>query len=127
MVDECSRRRQRLSVRCGDCGGGRVGRYYRYKRREERNIIDHRHANTGRVGGCLACGNDDSGWPDPQATATTLDANDNVLTGRVVTWSSGNTSVATVSSSGVVTATGVGATTIIATSEGKSGRRSTHG
>jgi hypothetical protein len=56
-----------------------------------------------------------------QLTATTRDANSNVLTGRVVTWSSGNTAVATVSSNGLVTAVAAGTTQITATSEGKSG------
>ena len=54
-------------------------------------------------------------------SATTRDASNNVLTGRVVAWSSGNTSVATVNSgSGVVTAVAAGTVQITATSEGKS-------
>jgi hypothetical protein len=56
-----------------------------------------------------------------QATATTLDANNNVLTGRVVTWSSSNTAVSTVSASGLVTAVGAGNATITALSETKTG------
>lgn len=56
-----------------------------------------------------------------QATATTRDANNNILSGRVVTWGSSNTAVATVSSSGVVTAIVAGTAQITATSEGKSG------
>jgi uncharacterized protein YjdB len=43
------------------------------------------------------------------------------LNGRTVTWASSAPSVATVSSSGVVTGVGVGVATITATSEGKSG------
>jgi uncharacterized protein YjdB len=43
------------------------------------------------------------------------------LAGRVISWSSGNPQVASVSGSGVVTAIGVGSTTIVATSEGRSG------
>jgi uncharacterized protein YjdB len=54
-------------------------------------------------------------------TATTRDASNNVLTGRVVTWSSGNTAVATVAPNGTVTAVAPGTATITATSEGKSG------
>lgn len=54
-----------------------------------------------------------------QATATTRDANNNVLTGRSITWSSSNTAVATVSSSGLVTALAVGTVQIIAACEGK--------
>lgn len=54
-------------------------------------------------------------------TATTKDAQGNVLTGRVVTWSSSNLAVATVNSSGVATGVALGTVTITATSEGKSG------
>ena len=56
-----------------------------------------------------------------QATATTKDASGAVLTGRVVTWSSDNTNVATVSSSGLVIGAGAGTAQITATSEGKTG------
>ncbi len=52
-----------------------------------------------------------------QATATTRDSSNNVLTGRVITWSSGNTAVSTVSASGLVTAVAAGATAITALSE----------
>lgn len=55
-----------------------------------------------------------------QLTATLRDANNNVLTGRTVTWSSGNTNTATVNSSGVVTGVAAGSTAITATSEGQS-------
>jgi uncharacterized protein YjdB len=56
-----------------------------------------------------------------QLTATPKDANGGPLTGRVVTWSSGNTSVATVNGSGLVTGVVAGSATITATSEGQSG------
>ena len=56
-----------------------------------------------------------------QLTATTKDANGNILSGRVVTWSSSNTTVASVSSSGLVTGGAGGSATITATSEGQSG------
>ncbi len=56
-----------------------------------------------------------------QLTATLRDASGNILTGRTVTWTSSNTSVATVSSSGLVTALAAGPATITATSEGQSG------
>lgn len=56
-----------------------------------------------------------------QLTATVLDARDNELAGREITWSSANEAVATVSSAGVVTATGAGSVAITATSEGVSG------
>src|SRR6267378_2306746 len=56
-----------------------------------------------------------------QLTATTKDANQNVLAGRVVTWASGNTAVATVSATGLVTGVALGQATITATSEGQSG------
>jgi uncharacterized protein YjdB len=54
-------------------------------------------------------------------TATPLDAAGNPLTGRVVTWATGNPNVATVTPAGLVTATGVGSTSVTATSEGQSG------
>src|SRR3989454_2119008 len=56
-----------------------------------------------------------------QLTATTKDANGSVLTGRVVTWASNNTPVATVSSTGLVTGVAQGQATITATGEGKQG------
>src|SRR5207245_1111893 len=56
-----------------------------------------------------------------QLTATLKDANQNVLTGRVVTWASGNTGVATVSSTGLVTGVAQGQATITAASEGQQG------
>lgn len=56
-----------------------------------------------------------------QATATTRDANNNVLTGRSISWSSSNTTVATVSGSGLVTAVAAGSAQITATSEGQAG------
>ena len=60
-----------------------------------------------------------------QATATLRDAKGALLTGRAVTWSAGNTAVATVNpSTGLVTAVAPGSTTIIATSEGKNGQAS---
>src|SRR5207302_6422175 len=56
-----------------------------------------------------------------QLTATPKDAKGNPLSGRVVTWSSNNTAVARVNSSGLVTGVAAGTATITATSEGKSG------
>src|SRR5207253_5002745 len=56
-----------------------------------------------------------------QLTATPKDANGAPLSGRTVTWSSSNTSVATVSNSGLVSGVTPGSITISATSEGKSG------
>lgn len=57
-----------------------------------------------------------------QLTATTKDANSNTLTGRVITWSSSNTGMATVNpSTGLVTGVAVGTPTITATSETKTG------
>ncbi|HJS42182.1 MAG TPA: PKD domain-containing protein, partial [Gemmatimonadales bacterium] len=55
-------------------------------------------------------------------TATLKDAIGNTLTGRDVTWSSNNTTLATVDAAGVVTGVAVGGpVTITATSEGQSG------
>ncbi len=56
-----------------------------------------------------------------QLTATPKDANGNTLTGRTINWTSSNTSVATVSSSGLVSGVVAGSATITATAEGKSG------
>lgn len=55
------------------------------------------------------------------ATATAKDASGNVLTGRAVTWSSDNGSIATVSTGGVVSAVSAGTASITGTSEGKTG------
>lgn len=55
-------------------------------------------------------------------TATTRDSSANVLTGRVVTWSSGTTGVGTVDGTGVVTGVSAGTTIITATSEGVQGK-----
>jgi len=57
-------------------------------------------------------------------TATLKDAGGDTLTGRVVTWSSSDPTVATIDNSGTATTTGPGSTTITATSEGKSGTAS---
>jgi uncharacterized protein YjdB len=56
-----------------------------------------------------------------QATATVKDALGNALTGRTVTYSSLDPTIATVSASGLVTAVKTGAVIIRATSEGKTG------
>ena len=58
-----------------------------------------------------------------QLTATLRDANGNILTGRVVNWSTSNALVATVNNTGFVTASSLltGTATITAQSEGKTG------
>ncbi len=56
-----------------------------------------------------------------QLTAMPNDANGNALSGRVVSWASSNTAVATVSSSGLAAGVAAGPATITATSEGQSG------
>jgi CubicO group peptidase (beta-lactamase class C family) len=67
----------------------------------------------------------DSGDVVVRGTATlaaaTRDAAGAALTGRAITWSSGNTAIATVSTAGVVTAVTSGTVTISASSEGKTG------
>ena len=55
------------------------------------------------------------------ATATTRAANNVVLTGRSITWSSSDQAVATVNTSGIVTGVSAGSATITATSEGVPG------
>ncbi|MEX2156222.1 MAG: Ig-like domain-containing protein [Gemmatimonadales bacterium] len=59
-----------------------------------------------------------------QLTATPQDSAGNQLSGRAVTWSSSDTTKAKVNGSGLVTGIAVGAATITATSEGKSGTSS---
>jgi uncharacterized protein YjdB len=56
-----------------------------------------------------------------QATAVLRDASNTELTGRVISWASSNTAVATVNSSGLVTTLTAGSATITATSESQSG------
>jgi uncharacterized protein YjdB len=56
-----------------------------------------------------------------QLAAQLRDSGGNLLTGRTVTWSSGQTAIATVNASGLVTGRAAGSATITATSEGKSG------
>src|SRR5205823_10557125 len=56
-----------------------------------------------------------------ELSAVTRDANNNVLTGRVITWGSANTGIATVSASGLVTAVATGSASITASSEGQTG------
>ena len=56
-----------------------------------------------------------------QLTATPKDAGGNPLSGRAITWTTNNSGVATVSTSGLVSGKAAGAATITATSEGKSG------
>ena len=58
---------------------------------------------------------------DTVLTAIALDASGAVLRDRTITWSSGSPSVATVSSTGVVTAVGVGTVIILAQAEGRTG------
>ncbi|MBT8397078.1 MAG: SUMF1/EgtB/PvdO family nonheme iron enzyme [Gemmatimonadetes bacterium] len=53
--------------------------------------------------------------------ATAKDAAGNVISGRTITWSSSDGSVATVSGAGVVTGVDLGVATIMAACEGKSG------
>lgn len=54
-----------------------------------------------------------------QVTATPRDVNNNPITGRTVTWSSSNTTIATVSSTGLVTPLSVGPVSISAEVDGR--------
>src|SRR5207249_3158698 len=56
-----------------------------------------------------------------QLTATAKDSAGNPLTGRVIAWSSGDTTIAKVSGSGLMTGRGAGSATITAASGGRSG------
>ncbi len=56
-----------------------------------------------------------------QLTAVTKDSAGNTLTGRTITWASSNSTVATVSTTGLVSGLLIGSATITATSEAKSG------
>ena len=56
-----------------------------------------------------------------QLVATSRDASGTLLTGRSIVWSTSNAAVATVNSTGTVTAVAAGTATITATAEGRSG------
>jgi uncharacterized protein YjdB len=56
-----------------------------------------------------------------QMSATVYDAAQNPLSGRTITWSTSNATVANVDANGMMTAVSTGSATITATSEGKSG------
>lgn len=56
-----------------------------------------------------------------QLSASARDASGNAISGKTFTWSSSNTAIATVSSSGLVTAVAAGTVTIKATVDGRSG------
>jgi uncharacterized protein YjdB len=59
-----------------------------------------------------------------QLTATIKDAAGVAMTGRTITWASNNVAVATVSTSGLVTAVSAGSATISATADGVTGQAS---
>src|SRR5215204_1001323 len=89
----------------------------------------------------IACGGDSSGPPavasvdiatsagdvaigqSTQLSATARDAKGNPLSNRTITWSTSSTSIATVSTGGLVTGVAAGQATITATSEGKTATR----
>jgi uncharacterized protein YjdB len=64
----------------------------------------------------------DASLSSETAAATPKDASGNTLSSQTVTWSSSSTSVATVNSSGVITAVGEGTAVISATAGQKSGQ-----
>jgi uncharacterized protein YjdB len=59
-----------------------------------------------------------------QMTATLRDSSGAILDGRTITWASSNSTVASVSSTGLVTARAAGSADVTATSEGKVGKAS---
>src|SRR5206468_730517 len=59
-----------------------------------------------------------------QFVATPIDATGHALTGYSITWSSSDTTIATVNGTGLVSGMGVGTATITAASDGKSGSAS---
>jgi uncharacterized protein YjdB len=61
-----------------------------------------------------------------QLSATPLDANNFVLTGRPIAWASDNASLATVDTNGLVTGIGAGSATITATVDGRQGSATVH-
>jgi trimeric autotransporter adhesin len=65
------------------------------------------------------------GATTPAFTVVTKDAGGNVLTGRVITFNSSNTGIATIATSGVATGQSPGTTTITAASEGKTSNNAT--
>ncbi len=59
-----------------------------------------------------------------RGTVELRDSNGNVLSGRSVSWSTGNQAIATVSGPGPVTGAGAGSTTVAVTSESRPGSAS---
>jgi hypothetical protein len=92
---------------CGDGGGGGGG-----------GGTDPLPPSVARVDVSPPSGTVDVG-STLQFTATPRDGAGNALVGRSVSWSSGDGSVVSVGSSGLVTGVGPGATTVTATCEGK--------
>lgn len=82
--------------------------------------VVHVHAHVAAVS--LGAGLDSIATGDSTTfSATAVDARGNTITGRPVTWASSNTSVAAVSTSGVVTGLALGTATITATVDSTSG------
>ncbi|HEX6316840.1 MAG TPA: Ig-like domain-containing protein [Gemmatimonadaceae bacterium] len=95
------------------------------------------------AGGTASCGGGGDGTTDPQgkvarvevtapstamevgqtmqATARYFDATSSQITGRTVSWSTSSSAVATISTTGLITAAGVGSVTITATVDGVQG------
>ena len=84
----------------------------------------HVHVKTGPVASVTVSPASATGnvGQSAQFTATLKDASGNVLPDSGVTWSSTNTAVVTVSTTGYSTAVGPGSAAIVATSQGKSGQ-----
>ncbi len=87
-------------------------------------VVAHAPTLIGSINVTLADGILRSVSATTVATASVLDLSGNTLTNRVITWTSSNLQVATISQLGIVTATGLGTAVITASSEGKSGSAS---
>src|SRR5437016_2553082 len=121
-----------------------LGRDFAFRTEQAALCVLNNRGLYAKVGSAAVCNSGVSAWTPPapapvasvavaptttsltvgqtaQLSATPKDSGGSVLPGRTVTWASSNTSMATVSSSGLVKGVAAGTATITATSEGKAG------